>query len=421
MKRISTDAEYLDSGKVVIDADGIPIEPAAKSEVENVKGRVSNIEPTLAHGQTGTAWAHVTNDGHRLPLGYSSDGHLDDHAISSFNEDINNIVADPRGEEYIYATITQSGHLLHGVRHDGTVEIPGLDVPAPSPAPSFHFKNGKACPVEADMGTWVGWGSSTMEHMATAFSDLSSKYNSAYIDKSRGGEGGEGTVARLGSRPALVSFPNGTIPPSGSVAITVSNITKSGTMLTYEVDIAGVIGLLKRDFFGDTWEFERTVAGDEVTVPDDTPAIPTHDLAGKFTLLNIGKNTLTSPEGVQEVIDMTDEAFKFLEPLHVKALVINHYGNYGDEYIRTRNENYRRVNRVLAEKFAPIYVDIDGLIMGDRIWELTQITPTQEDLDAQALGMLPPSLQYDASHLNSECAKAVAIVVEEKMTELNWI
>lgn len=33
MKRISTDAEYLDNGKVVIDADGIPIEPAAKSDL----------------------------------------------------------------------------------------------------------------------------------------------------------------------------------------------------------------------------------------------------------------------------------------------------------------------------------------------------------------------------------------------------
>ena len=34
MKRISTDAEYLDSGKLVIDADGIPFEPAAKSYVD---------------------------------------------------------------------------------------------------------------------------------------------------------------------------------------------------------------------------------------------------------------------------------------------------------------------------------------------------------------------------------------------------
>ena len=34
MKRLSTDAEYLNSGKLVLDADGIPFEPAAKSYVD---------------------------------------------------------------------------------------------------------------------------------------------------------------------------------------------------------------------------------------------------------------------------------------------------------------------------------------------------------------------------------------------------
>ena len=34
MKRISTDAEYLDSGKLVIDADGIPFESASKGYVD---------------------------------------------------------------------------------------------------------------------------------------------------------------------------------------------------------------------------------------------------------------------------------------------------------------------------------------------------------------------------------------------------
>ena len=34
MKRLSTDAEYLNSGKLVLDVDGIPFEPAAKSYVD---------------------------------------------------------------------------------------------------------------------------------------------------------------------------------------------------------------------------------------------------------------------------------------------------------------------------------------------------------------------------------------------------
>ena len=34
MKRLSTDAEYLNSGKIVLDADGIPFEPAPKAYVD---------------------------------------------------------------------------------------------------------------------------------------------------------------------------------------------------------------------------------------------------------------------------------------------------------------------------------------------------------------------------------------------------
>lgn len=34
MKRLSTDAEYLNSGKIVLDADGIPFEPASKDYVD---------------------------------------------------------------------------------------------------------------------------------------------------------------------------------------------------------------------------------------------------------------------------------------------------------------------------------------------------------------------------------------------------
>ena len=34
MKRLSTDAEYLDSGKLILDADGIPFEPAPKDYVD---------------------------------------------------------------------------------------------------------------------------------------------------------------------------------------------------------------------------------------------------------------------------------------------------------------------------------------------------------------------------------------------------
>ena len=54
MKRISTDAEYLDNGRVVIDADGIPFEPASKEAVDEritdekwERPQVSNVDANL--------------------------------------------------------------------------------------------------------------------------------------------------------------------------------------------------------------------------------------------------------------------------------------------------------------------------------------------------------------------------------------
>lgn len=47
MRRISTDAEYLDTGRIVIDADGIPIEPASR-------GYVDQRAPMLSFAGTGS-------------------------------------------------------------------------------------------------------------------------------------------------------------------------------------------------------------------------------------------------------------------------------------------------------------------------------------------------------------------------------
>lgn len=47
MKRLSTDAEYLNSGKLVLDADGIPFEPASK-------GYVDQRSPILSFTGTGS-------------------------------------------------------------------------------------------------------------------------------------------------------------------------------------------------------------------------------------------------------------------------------------------------------------------------------------------------------------------------------
>ena len=53
MKRISTDAEYLNDGKIVLDADGIPFEPASKEYV-------AQQVPVVSLAGTGTPEGKIT-------------------------------------------------------------------------------------------------------------------------------------------------------------------------------------------------------------------------------------------------------------------------------------------------------------------------------------------------------------------------
>ena len=95
-------------------------------EIGTLDNRVSQLEPRDSETHEETAWAHITSEGDRLPLGYSPLGRLDEHAKKVFREDIVSTYKDVNDSEYAHVVTTPTGEILMGFRRDGTVEIPSL-------------------------------------------------------------------------------------------------------------------------------------------------------------------------------------------------------------------------------------------------------------------------------------------------------
>lgn len=95
--------------------------------LDNLRGRVNDLEPQSVDEVEETIWAHVTPEGERLPLGYSQDGRLDSHAQKILQEDIVDTFDVSHSPVYARLSTTPKGDILWGVRWDGTVEIPKLE------------------------------------------------------------------------------------------------------------------------------------------------------------------------------------------------------------------------------------------------------------------------------------------------------
>ena len=368
--------------------------------------------------QQGTAWAHVSQTGHRLPLGYTQGGRLDAWAQKIFREDVGNIHEVDGDSRFAHAIATTDDKILLGIRRDGRIVAPGLlHWGAPG---DMQVVGDNVAPVWPDMSRIVGWGSSTMQGLGTTLGAVSTGWGSAYVNEAKGGERAGHTAARLGSRPALVSFPGGEMPASGTVNIQVSNLEPSVQMKSYDVTISGVRGRISST--NTSWTFARSSLGDPVAVADDTPAIPIHPHLDAVTILNIGKNSFShdNPGREAEIIEITDTAYAHLTPITKRVIVLGHFCDvnlWGPSRERDQIEIVRQHQK---SRYGRQYVDMWEFVTGPEIWEYTGITPTPEDLANQEIGNLPPSVAFDNGHLNSAGYAAVTTLIQERMRSLGW-
>lgn len=424
MKRISTDAEYLNDGKVAIDADGIPVDLATASSVTKaqqegrvIRQRVSAIETKFADNVNDTAFAHVTEQGHRLPLGYTSDGRLDSLARRVWAEDVTG-THDTVDSEYMHSVVTSDMHLLLGIKGDGTVEIPGLKQSNPEPAGKWIHPDGGYYPAAVDYSTVVSWGSSSAQAMSGDFENAFAQRDIQHVGRARGGEKIEHIAARMGAVPSLI-YPL-TIPASGGINIVSRNVVAQNLFLTHTGWLGGVHGTLSHES-GHT-HFTRSNPGEEVTLTSMTEFIPDEGLAlrDKLVILSAGKNDMGEREAVDHVLEYTDRMVKYLSPLTPHVIVMGHFVDQDTPLGGVEYQQIMDLNSAYEARYVESYFDHSAALASSEIWDRTGITPTSTDLEHQKNLKLPPSLAKDNHHQNTTTNIIIAEMVAELADRLGW-
>ncbi|WP_461634509.1 hypothetical protein [Glutamicibacter soli] len=279
---------------------------------------------------------------------------------------------------------------------------------------------GLLAPAFPDTKQITIWGSSSAERIGTALAAALSDTGAEFHNEGKGGEPSQMIAARQGAVPAKLTFPSNTIPASGTVTVTVSNVPLDADLKPFSGVVSDVAGTLTCD--GSVFTFTRTAAGSAKASPAGSEFIPDVGMASRqhTTMLWSGKNSLSGAGNAPLVIEQTDKQFDFLTPMVKRCLVLGHFVDTGQAKGGTQWTNVNTVNAAHAARYGDLFLDVSAYLCSAQLWVDTGISPTPEDLQAQADGIKPPSISHDAGHMNAAGYTVVSALIRQKLSSLGW-
>lgn len=280
--------------------------------------------------------------------------------------------------------------------------------------------DGSLSSVFPDVKNITIWGSSSAERIGTALGQALAGTGATFNNEGKGAETSQHINARLGSIPALLTVTGGSIPASGDVTVTASNVGNSVEMKPFTGTLNGVPGRLTST--ATVFTFTRTGSGAVTPVPAGTPFIPDIGTASRqhVTILWPGKNNLSGAGSAPLVIQQTAAAFDYISPLVKRVLVLGHFVDTAQSAGSTQHTNVNTVNAAYAARYGDLYLDVSGYLCSPQLWADTGITPTANDLTQQAAGIKPDSISHDSGHMNAAGYTAVSALIRKKLTSLGW-
>lgn len=265
------------------------------------------------------------------------------------------------------------------------------------------------------------WGSSSAQGGGggVALSDkLAERFSIPGYNGGVGGQWSTNIAARQGGRPALLTVSGGSIPASGSIAVTASNMVIPASFSAAGT-LQGISGTLS--ISGGAYIFTRSASGSVTSVAANTPFIPTIGAQHRAsaTLIWAGKNDITSGGSMPTIAEAVTAMHTYLLP-KTRYLVLGHFA---DDYMVPGNSSRTRMdteNNRLATTYGNLYVDINGYLSSSQVWIDTGITPTATDTSDQATGIIPTSLRFNGGHLNAAGYTAVALMVGNIIAAQGW-
>ena len=258
-----------------------------------------------------------------------------------------------------------------------------------------------------------------------------------------GGTGGENARTILARQGGDVILINNITIPAGTTPVLIADRDVDGgldTALGHTVtpllqggahfnpcfigDVQGTLqwtGSGHSDLTGD-WEFTRAEAGSEVVINRPTAIRTDFDINKNkphLQVIFIGQNG-----GYNDIDELIKQHKYLIEHSQAKHTVILGLSSgsaiYRADYEKAMRKEFGRLFISLREYLAfPIYAT-----GGDNVvscWGLDDagLTPTQADLDAIALGVVPPQLLSDHTHYTSATKTVIGNLIYKKCKELN--
>ncbi|HIF6299819.1 TPA: hypothetical protein ACX3LH_002107 [Klebsiella michiganensis] len=335
---------------------------------------------------------------------------------------------DKSGALRIPAVITDELHVA-GKKITGNG---GGSDPAFSSGDRYIDADGNVMPVLPDNGKMSAWGSSSFVVAGASANFATMAQELGVTNWNNQGQGGESSfqvAARWGAIPFTLVFPGNTIPASGTIAVTCTQLPSNfcnNFLKTYSGVVGGVSGTLS--WSSASLQFTRTVDGSAVSLSGGADFIPTIPASYRDGVVLIWsyKNDMKYNAATQTEINMdiifnnVVKSFAHASTLAKRVIVIGIFNDssYTNEIYKTR---LAEMNGRMKAHFGDLYCDTQDYICSSQIWTDTGITPTADDLAMQAAGYKATSLSADSAHLNTTAHKAVVEhVIKPKLISLGW-
>lgn len=227
------------------------------------------------------------------------------------------------------------------------------------------------------------------------------------------GQTSEQIAARQGGSPALLTFPNNTLPASGSVVIADQStfpVSADGPG-SITGSVQGIRGTLNYQAgTNPRLGFTREASGSATAIPPQTAFIP--DTFGRESQINLfwmGQNNFYAPSQVQADIA------KCVAFLSTQKFIVLSILNAENEGVGTTAYNtITQLNSQLAQAYPNNYIDIRKILVN------AYDPGNAQDVRDYNNDTPPASLRNDNEHLNDAGYRIVAQSVAEFIAARNW-
>lgn len=264
-----------------------------------------------------------------------------------------------------------------------------------------------------DLGMITILGDSQSERSATSWDQavITALDGTTVINHARSGDESNTILMREGIMELVCRVDGGSIPASGSVNLTTNMVVQARENRMLIGGTLNGIGGTLTFVSGTTWQFTRSTAGSAVSVPSWTVFKSSWGPGG---------SAQTASHAVVAWFGGNDFNYDFAgQERSVADHIIGNYrrfleyclaNGYRPIIAGTTNRQasgagtagfalVQRVNRGLREIYPDIFLDVQAYYAERAIYD-AGLTPTQADLDAMALGEIPPQLFLpDGVHL----------------------